>query len=173
MCGWMCGCVGGCVDVWVDVVYHPPSIITLTHSLTRSLRSFVCSFVASPVQSYGVNAGVVFCRGVCAPYWFIERSCDASLASFGFRRTRSAVGGRYPLKSYGGGARVCFMGGLPPLWSIERSCDALLASFGESRTRSRRLVAEPPYWFIEHRSAVGGRYPRGTPQTIPRDHNTV
>ena len=34
-----------------------------------------------------------------------------------------------PVHSYGGGARVCVMGGLPPLW------------------------------FIEHRCAVGGRYP--------------
>ena len=52
--------------VCILCVYHPPSIFTLTHSLR--------SFVASPVKSYGVNAGVVFCRGVCAPYWFIERS---------------------------------------------------------------------------------------------------
>jgi hypothetical protein len=68
---WMCGCVDvwmcGCVDVWMCgcVLYHLPSIITLTHSLR--------SFVASPV------------------------------------------------KSYGGGARVCFMGRVRPLWSIERS----------------------------------------------------
>ena len=33
----------------------------------------------------------------------IERSCDASLASFGDRRTRSAVGGRYPPSSAVGG----------------------------------------------------------------------
>ena len=33
----------------------------------------------------------------------IERSCDASLASFGVRRTRSAVGGRYPPSSAVGG----------------------------------------------------------------------
>jgi len=51
-----------------------------------------------------------------------------------------------------------FVGGLSPYWSIERSCDAPLASFGESRTVSRRWGAEPP-WFIEHRCAVGGRYP--------------
>jgi hypothetical protein len=103
MCGWMCGCVGGCVDVWVDVVYHPPSIITLTHSLR--------SFVASPVQSYGVNAGVVFCRGVCAPYWFIERS--------------SAVGGRYPLKSYGGRRPGVFYGGFTPPTGLSNEVPAV------------------------------------------------
>ena len=55
--------VCGCVSVWVcksAVNIHSYSLATLVR--------------ASPVKSYGVNAGVVFCRGVCAPYWFIERS---------------------------------------------------------------------------------------------------
>ena len=74
-CGWVCvdGCVwvGVCVDGCV--LYHPPSILTLTHSLR--------SFVASPVKSYGVNAGVCF-WGACAP-------C-------GLSNVVPAVGGRYP-----------------------------------------------------------------------------
>ena len=49
----------GCMDVWVDVLYHPPSILTLTHSLR--------SFVASPVKSYGVNARVIFVGGFTPP----------------------------------------------------------------------------------------------------------
>ena len=69
---WMYGCMDvwmcGCMDVWMYgcVLYHPPSILTLTHSLR--------SFVASPVKSYGVNARVIFVGGFTPPYWFIERS---------------------------------------------------------------------------------------------------
>ena len=54
--------------------------------------------------------------GRVRPYWFIERSCDASLASFGFCRTVSAVGGRYPRVSAVGGRypRVSAVGGRYP-----------------------------------------------------------
>jgi hypothetical protein len=52
---WMCVCL----------LYHPPSILTLTHSLR--------SFVASLVKSYGVNARVCF-MGRVRPHWSIERS---------------------------------------------------------------------------------------------------
>jgi hypothetical protein len=55
----MCGCVDvwmcGCVDVWMCMLYHPPSILTLTHSLR--------SFVASPVKSYGGVPGSCFVGG--------------------------------------------------------------------------------------------------------------
>ena len=87
-----------------------------------------------------------------------------------------------PVKSYGGGARVCVMGGLPPcglsnvvpplgggtpLWSIERS-SAVGGRYpprfaGQVLRRGVRGYVlwgvYPPLWFIEHRCAVGGRYP--------------
>ena len=54
------------------------------------------------VNIYGGSAWVVFLRDV-SPLRSIERSCDASLASFGFRRT------------------VCRRGGAePPLYCIKR-----------------------------------------------------
>ena len=63
-------------------------------TLVRQITSATTNLAASPVKSYGGGAGVVFC-GAC-PHWSIERSCDASLASFGFRRTRSRRWGAEP-----------------------------------------------------------------------------
>ena len=60
---------------------NPPSILTL---------------YASPVKSYGGCAGVVMFLWGRSPLWSIERSCDASLASFGFRRTVSRRWGAEP-----------------------------------------------------------------------------
>ena len=94
----------GCVDVWMCgcVLYHPPSIITLTHSLAHFVRS-LRSFVASPVHSYGVNARVIFVVGGLPPYWFIERSYRRLVAEppelpplGGGTPRATVVGGRNP-----------------------------------------------------------------------------
>jgi len=61
----MCGCV----------LYHLPSILTLTHSLR--------SFVASPVKSYGGGARVMFCASLEDMVDFSGVSVNERVAEYG------------------------------------------------------------------------------------------
>ena len=81
-----------------------------------------------------------------------------------------------PVHSYGGGARVCVMGGLPPLWFIEHRC----AVGGRYPPRYRRSILTagvpgcvlwgvyPPLLVyrasLRRWGAVPPRYPRATPR---------
>jgi hypothetical protein len=118
--------IAGSIDMVYEVIdptadQHPPAPTTTDPTTTDPTTTDPTT--TDPTTTDPTTTDPTPLRGADPS---IERSCDASLASFGESRT------------------VCRRWGADTPPSIERSCDASLASFGESRTVCRRWGADTP-----------------------------